>query len=83
MVPPISATEDLASGASSGVATPTLAPLKRTALPSDLAAFVVDDSMPKEWPIGLPPSDALTHLSAESRACVENFAAHMPVEQPE
>ncbi|BEI81259.1 hypothetical protein CcaverHIS002_0204190 [Cutaneotrichosporon cavernicola] len=83
MVPPISATEDLASGASSGVATPTLAPLKRTALPTDLAAFVVDASMPREWPIGLPPADALTHLSANSRTCVENFAAHTPDEQPE
>ncbi|GMK54366.1 hypothetical protein CspeluHIS016_0109520 [Cutaneotrichosporon spelunceum] len=83
MVPPISATEDLASGASSGVVTPTLAPLKRTALPTDLSAFVVDASMPREWPIGLPAADALTHLSANSRACVENFAAHTPAEQPE
>lgn len=84
MVPPISATEDIASGASSGVTTPTLMTLKPTTIPVDVSAFVVDPSLPKqEWSLGLPSAEALAHLSEESRACIENFAAHKPASQPE
>lgn len=84
MSPPISTGEDLASGASSGVATPLLSSLKQTKIPVDVSAFVVDPSLPKpEWAIGLPPPEALEHLSEESRTCVENFASHPPAPQPE
>lgn len=84
MTPPISATEDIASGASSGVATPTLTHLKQTTVPVDVSAFVIDPSLPKqEWSVGLPPPEALANLSEESRTCVENFAAHKPASEPE